>query len=260
MIRGRVFERSGNRLVPVGGVKVEVSGIWRTLPEVVTQKAGPPLVISVHPPLYHDRRPGTPSQMGQLNAVGTHGMVLLEHASQGTTKLHVSNASQLRPKNLIRIDGNRPDRTEVMAIVSIQPKTPNQPAWVTVAWPFVWDHSAQAIVEQVEPRTVGQHNPTWSGPTHKVSLEGHKGESCMFVDSIDGLVTDSYVKIGDGAGIVQDEYHRLALFQATSQQGGEYRLPVLQRVARLEITVRQKPPLEWQPDYSLPINQVDIVL
>lgn len=261
IIRGKVLEQSGNSFVPVAGADVVVSGIWRTLPEVATQRAGPPLMVNVHPPLYHDRSPGTLCQMGQLNAVGTQRMVLLEHASQGTTKLHVSNASQLRPTNLIRIGGNRPDRAEVMAIVSMQPTTAIQPSWVTVAWPLVWAHSAQTTVEQL--------NPSWSTPPQgssapTVSLEGHKGESCMFVDSTNQFVRDPYVKIGDGLGTIPFEYHRHALFHATTQQGGEYRLPVLQRVAQLEITVSQGPgrgkTLKWQPDYSLPINQVDIVL
>lgn len=257
MIRGKVLEQSRSGRIPVAGAEVVVSGIWRTLPEVVTQRAAQPLMVTVYPPLYHDRSPGTPCQMGQLNAGGTEQMKLLEHTSPGTTKLHVANASHLRPSDLVRIEGNWPDRTEVMAIVSIQPTSvTNQPAWITVAWPLVWSHSAQTTVEQLDAR--------WGAPTHRVRLEGHKGESCLFVDSTNEFVTDSYVKIGDGSGAIPVEYHRLALFHAMSQREGDYRFPILQRVAQLMIAVSQggvkRKEQTWQPDYSLPINQVDIVL
>jgi len=257
MIRGRVFEQSKNGLVPVEGADVAVSGIWRTLPEVVNQKAAPPLMIGLHPPLYADRSEGTPCQIGKLKSAGRDRLVLLVHASQGTTKLRVSDGENLKPSSLIRIDGNRPDRAEVLAIAAIEPTTAsNEPAWVTVDWPIIWEHPAQAMVERLEPE--------WSGATHTVSLEGHKGESCVFLDSTVEFIADAYVKVGNGSGKVPVEYHRLALFSTKSQQGGEYQFPLLQRVARLTITANKggskSKEQTWQPDYSLPLNRVDIVL
>lgn len=257
IIRGRVFEQSKNGLIPVAGADVSVSGIWRTLSEVINQKAAPPLMICLHPPLYRDRGEGAPCQMGKLKSVEKDRKVLLDHAPQGATKLRMSDVENLKPSSLIRIEGNRPDRAEVLAIVSVEPTTAaNEPAWVTVDWPLIWEHPAQAMVERLEPE--------WNGAIHAVRLEGHKGESCVFLDSTDEFMADAYVKVGNGSGQVPVEYHRLALFSAKSQQEGQYQFPPLQRVAQLTIAANKgggkSKEQTWQPDYSLPFNQIDIVL
>lgn len=251
------MEQSKKGLVPVEGADVAVSGIWRTLPEVVDQKAVMPNVVSLHPPLYQDRGEGTPCKMGKLKSIEKDRKVLLEHASQGATKLRLSNVNNLKSSSLVRIDGNRPDKAEVVAIAAIEPTTAaNQAGWVTVDWPLTWEHPAQAMIERLESE--------WRGITHTVRLEGHKGESCVFLDSIDDLATDAYVKIGKGSGKIPVEYHRLALFSTKSQEDGRYQFPLLQRVARLTITANKgeskNKEQTWQPDYSLLFNQVDIVL
>jgi hypothetical protein len=257
IIRGKVLEQSKKGFVPVEGAVVAVSGIWRTLPEVVNQKAALPNMASLHPPLYRDRGEGTPCEMGKLKSVENDRKVFLHHAPQGTTKIRMSDVENLKPSSLVRIDGNRPDRAEVLAIAAIEPTTAdNQPAWVTVDWPLMWEHPAQTMIERLEPE--------WSGIIHTVRLEGHKGESCVFLDSTDDLVTDAYVKIGKGSGKIPVEYHRLALFSTKSQQEGRYQFPLLQRVARLTITANKgrskNNEQTWQPDYSLLFNQVDIVI
>lgn len=257
IIRGRVFEQSKEGLVPVEGADVVISGMWRTLPEVVSKKASSPDLIHLHPPLYHDRKTSTPCQLGELNPVMRDRKILLNQALRGTKRLHLSNAAKLKTKDVVRIDGNRPEWTEILAVVSIEtPASTKLPSWVTIGWPLIWDHPAEAMVECLKPK--------WSGATHAVSLEGHKGESCVFVDSTKEFVTDAYVKIGDGSGGVPAEYHRLALFSTKSTKGGMYQFPLLQRVVRLTMTAQKSgnksKEQTWQPDYSLPVNQVDIVL
>ncbi len=234
-----------------------ISSMWRTLREVVSKKASSPDLMHLHPPLYHDRNTSTLCQLGELNPVMQDRKILLNQALRGTKRLHLSNATKLKTKDVVRIDGNRPELTEILAVLSIEtPASTKLPSWVTIDWPLIWDHPVEAMVECLEPK--------WTGAANAVSLEGHKGESCVFVDSTKEFVTDAYVKIGDGSGGVPAEYHRVALFRTKSTQGGIYQLPLLQRVARLTITVNKggnkSKDQTWQPDYSLPVNQVDIVL
>lgn len=234
-----------------------VSGIWRTLPEVVNKKAAAPNLIHLHPPLYGDRKEATPCQLGNMKPVEPDRMTLFSQARRATKRLYLSNAAKLKATNVIRIDGNLLERAEILTVVSIESTaSADLPSWVTVGPPLVWDHSMRAMVERLEPE--------WNSVTHTITIEGHKGESCLFVDSTDGFQTNAYVKIGDGSGGIPAEYHRIALFHAKTKQEGRYQLPLLQRVARLTIRASngeaKSREYTWQPDYSLPLNQVDIVL
>ena len=191
IIQGRVVEQSKSGLIPVTGASVRVSGIWRTLSSVVNRSAAPPHVLNVHPPLYGDREKEVPCQSGDVNPVKGDRKALLSPAVRGTARLRLSNVTHLKPKGLIRIDGIRPGRSEVLAISSIDKHSASdQPTWVTLDWPLAFDHQAEASIERLDPQ--------WERPQHTLVLDGHQGESCMLLDSIEGFGADVYIKIGDG--------------------------------------------------------------
>jgi hypothetical protein len=210
----------------------------------------------VHPPLYGDREKEVPCQSGDVNLVKGDRKALLSPTVRGTARLRLSNVTHLKLKGLIRIDGIRPDRSEVLAIASIDKHSAtDQPTWVTLDWPLAFDHQAEASIERLDSQ--------WERPQHTLVLDGHRGESCVLLDSIEGFRADVYIKIGDGSGAKTPEYHRIAVFRTASDNDGRYRFPPLQRVAQVSIIASEgsrRVECKWQPDYSLPMNQVDLIL
>jgi hypothetical protein len=240
----------------VAGATVTVTGIWRTAPpanQIVP--AGPPNLMLLQPPLYSRRAALTGHLRRQkLSPVAGDDKQLLDAVSTGANPIRLSNRQNLAVGDLLLIDADNPDLAEYLAIAAIKgASTPDQPARVTLAYPVVYPHRQNALIQKLDPQAPGVNHP--------LADAAIAGDSCVFLNSVSGLAGFSQVRLGGGPN--PDEYHRFSLFTATSDSEGYYRLPLLSRVAQLKLQAAKaalKPvETEFRPDYTVRENRLDFI-
>jgi hypothetical protein len=257
IIQGRTMEASKERAKPAPHTRVEIVGIWRTLSQVVDKALSPANVVSIYPPLYADWPSKARCQGGILTVIAEDNKILLDSAREGTNKIRLSNSKNLAARDLLRIDSEDAYREEVLGVQNIVAGTTGeQAAWATLEWPLASSHRAGTSVQRLAPR--------WhESSSRELVLDAYQGDRCLFLDVLQGLSSGGYVMIATSSDRPKHAYHRLALYETESDDDGFYRLPVLQRIAQVQLRASKngkRAEVTLQPDYRVYRNQVDFVL
>lgn len=256
VISGRTVRVSAGITQPVAGATVTVTGVWRTAPpanQIVP--ADPPNLVLLQPPLYSPRAALTGHLRRQnLSPVAGDDKQLFEAAPAGANPIRLSNRQNLAVGDLLLIDADNPDLAESLAITAIKgASTPDQPARVTLAYPVVYPHRQNALIQKLNPQAPGFNQP--------LADAAIAGDSCVFLNSVSGLAGFSQIRLSGGPNPA--EYHSIRLFTATSDADGYYRLPPLSRVAQLAVRAAKAPltpvQTEFRPDYTVRENRLDFI-
>lgn len=256
VLKGRTVSASGGVVTPVVGATVAVSGFWATAPPAHTTIAPqPPNMIWIASPLYaaRDTAGGTVAQRNFTTVPGEDKAMLASSAA-GATVLALSDQLGIAVGSFIVIDVGDPGRTEYATVQSVKgASTPDQPAAVTIDLPLTRLHPQGCTVSVGALGAAGAANP--------LSRAAIPGDVCLFLGSMNDLATTTNLVEIAGAGS-PNEYHAIALYEATSDAYGYYRLPPLSRMAQLTLhaTGGAAPvDITVSPDYAVCVNRVDIV-
>jgi hypothetical protein len=230
VILGRTVEIVGNNTSPLAGVDVSVIGIWPTLPpaNVALPPADPPNFVSVRPPLNRARSIAT----GQLRRremvlVAGQDKHLMDNIAPGETTLRLSDGINLNATDILAIDPLDPDRVEFLTIQIIAPSTtPTALTRVTLTHPVAQEHRRDALLQRALPQAPGVSN--------SLSRDAQAGDVCVFLNSMTNLGAATVVEVSGPLG-APVEYHQVSRFATTSDADGYFRLPLLSRVAQLDL-------------------------
>ena len=256
VIAGRVVQANGTSTTPLSGAVISITGVWRKPPPAnMTIASDPPDLVSLHPPLYSDRGAITGQlTLRNLPVILGDDKFLLDDASEGTSPVRLSNQQNLSPGDILLIDSDKPDIAEYIAIKTITGVgTVTQPATITLDYPLLHSHRRNALVQKVNPQPLG--------PQKQFTQEALAGDTCVFLNNVTGLTTGNQVRIAGGPNSA--ECHHVSLFSTISDAEGYYRLPLLSRVAQLEIRAEHGAltpvQMEFRPDYTLHENRLDFI-
>jgi hypothetical protein len=257
VIHGRVVFVTASARVPVAGAAVTVTGIWRTAPPAnVALPPDPPNLVSLQPALYFPRAAATGSlRRRDLLPVAGQDKTLLDDSPAGASSVHISDRVGLIPGSMVAIDPADPGRSEFFTIASMAgAATPDQPARITLSYPTVHAHRPGAGIEVVTPQPPGVSNA--------LAQDAIRGDSCVFLSTMNGLVPGGVIEIFGGPN--PTEFHRAGLFATVTNALGYYRLPLLSRVAQLDIQANDGVhlPLKvtFSPDYTRDEVRLDFEL
>jgi hypothetical protein len=251
VIHGRVVSLATGRPVPVAGAAVTLMSLWRTLPPTVVD---PPNLVALNPPLYADRSAAT-GNLTELALTPVLGddKVTLDDLPAGTSQLRLSNRLNLGPGDLLVLDPADPGRREYLSIKTMTgASTADQPATFTADLATARAHPRGTVARKV--------NPGGAGAARAVAVDGWRGDPCLFLANVAGLGAAFTVRV-DG-GTAPAEYHDAATYQAVSDVAGFYRLPLISRVAQVDLRATAGPKTvdrTFQPDYSLEESDLDFV-
>ncbi len=232
IIKGRTVESAGNTTTPLAGMMISITGIWPVLPpgNVVPPPPDPPRLISLRPPLYLARNTATGvlRQREMVDVVGEDKQ-LLENTAVGSNLLQLSDGINLIPGDILAVDALDADRVEFLTIQSIAPiTTPTSVARLTLTHTLAFAHRSDVLVRRVLPQAPGFNNP--------LSREAQAGDTCVFLNSMTNLPLANVVEVSGALGDPV-EYHSISHLDTTSDADGYFRLPLLSRVAQLEMQV-----------------------
>ena len=265
IIRGRtvLFDKGTSTTKPLPGVKIRVTGIWRTFPPAnLHVPAEPPDIVSLQPALYFPRPPEGPqspaaAQLRSVNMVPVMGedKTLLEWVPKDSNSIKVSNRKNIGKGDVLLIDPLEPDSMEFLPIASIAgASTDDQPARITLTYPLAHPHRDGSLVGKVLVQAMGVNN--------QFAQKAIAGDTCVFLASMNNLSSATTAVISDGSN--PDEYHSLSTFSVQSDPAGYFQLPPLSRVAQLEMQaddggVHKTVTQVFSPDYSLGENHIGFV-
>jgi hypothetical protein len=230
VILGRTVEIVGNSTTPLTGVDVSVIGVWPTLPpaNLALPPADPPNFISLRPPLNRARTTAT----GQLRRremllVAGQDKHLMDNIGPGVNTVRLSDGINLNANDILAIDPLDPDRVEFLTIQTLAPSTtPTSLTIVTLTHPVAQNHRREALVQRALPQAPGANNA--------LSRNAQAGDICVILNSMTDLTVATVVEVS-GPIAVPVEYHRVSRFATTSDADGYFRLPLLSRVAQLDL-------------------------
>lgn len=229
-ILGRTVEIVGNSTSPLAGVDVSVTGVWLTLPpgNVALPPPDPPNFVSLRPPLNRARTTAT----GQLRRremllVAGQDKHLMDNIGPGVTTVRLSDGINLNANDIFAIDPLDSDRAEFVTIQTVAPSTtPTSLTTVTLTHPVAQNHRRDALVQRALPQAPGANNA--------LSRNAQAGDVCIFLNSMSNLTPATIVEVSGPVG-APVEYHRVSRFSTTSDADGYFRLPLLSRVAQLDL-------------------------
>lgn len=255
-ITGRVLRRTAGVLTPVAGASVEVTGVWQVL---VPAAAEPPsdaaFLASLEPPLYAPRTAATGQlQRREVTPVAGEDKVLTAWCAAGDDRIELSDWINLNSGDLLLIDSDEAIQ-EFGTIDTIDSVgAPDLPATITLEHGLAFSHRPSRRVRRVTLQV--------PGPARAFTRDALAGDTCVFLDSLSSLGGVEVVEISGGGPA--PEYHRVHLFNDVSDADGRYRLPLLSRVAKLELEANEgatsSGTVEFVPDYQRRENQFDIEL
>lgn len=254
-IFGRVVRRVSGATTPISGASVQVTTLWRILPQPgASPVAEAPNFVSVQPQLGLARTAGV-GTLQQQSWAPTAGVskVVLQQAQAGTTQLFLQDAVDLVVGSLLLLDGQDPATAEVVTLSTIPISSlADQPANVTAAAPLILTHNDGAIAQLV---TVAP-----PGPANTFTQNALPGDVVVFLNGLNGLSPVDTAEIPGAPA----EYHSISLFNVTTDANGYYRLPPISRVYQVAVTASDGSgdtlSQNIWPDYLLPDNnQYDFV-
>jgi len=229
-ILGRTVEIAGNGTRPLAGVDLSVIGIWPSLPpaNVALPPADPPNFVSLRPPLNRARTTATGRlRRREMALVAGQDKHLMDNVGPGVTTVRLSDGINLTANDILAIDPLDPDHVEFLTIQTVAPSTtPTSLTTVTLTHPIAESHRRDALVQRALPQAPGANNP--------LSRNAQAGDVCIFLNSIMNLGAATVVEVSGPIG-APVEYHRVSRFETTSDADGYFRLPLLSRVAQLDL-------------------------
>jgi len=250
-IYGSVNLAAATGPAPVPGAAISITSLWR--------KVGlPPAALaplSLSGVLAAARPAASTVQVYSMTPTGTTYQ-LVKEAGPGSTSALFSNTLGLAVGNVVGFDLGDPDLEEYATVLSISGSVnPAQPATVQFTFPLQFLHFSLAQISQVTPAPTGAVN--------NVAVDAIAGDRVLLLNSpIAGIATGDVVAINGGTATT--EYQSAAVFSVASDALGNYRLPLLSRVAQLELTandgVHAPLPQLVLPKYGNPDFRVDFLL
>jgi hypothetical protein len=226
-IFGRVVRRVSGATTPIASASVQVTTLWRILPQAGSSPLGePPNILSVQPPLGLARTAGVDT-LQQQSWTPTAGVskVVLQQSPAGTTQILLQDAVGLSVGSLLLIDGDDPATAEVVTLAAVPISSlANQPATVSAAAPLILTHNDGAIAELV---TVAP-----AGPANTFTQNALPGDVVVFLSGLTGLSPTDTAEIPGASA----EFHTVSQFNITADANGYYRLPPISRVYQVAIT------------------------
>ena len=259
-ISGRTVRVSGNTSTPLPGIEVRLTGIWRTAPPAdLIVPPDPPNIIHLQSPLYLDRSALTQFlQPRDLPVAAGIGKTLVDDVSPGTDVIQLSDRQGLAAGDVLQIDVGQPDLAEFVEIETVPTTSaPDQPTLITLNQELMQSHRRDSVVKRTVPQP--------PGIPRAFTVDATTGDTCVFLDNLNGLATGHGVQI---TGLpTKDEYHKLTTFSALSDSEGYYRLPPLSRVAQIEIHAEKIVGIDlfqvttiFRPDSHQRENRLDLTL
>lgn len=265
IIKGRTLRVTGNTVASLASVAISISGIWRQSPRsTAVVPASPANVISIQPPLYHDRLQATASLRRRVFATPGSDLRLMDDARAGDINLRLANPVPLVAGELLLINALDQDRQECLSIDTVTPgSSPAQPVKIKLHFPLAFPHRRETIVRKVALSASGvAHQLDQS--VNLLDPPARRGDGCLILDGLADLdqpPPQTYlVEISAGGAT---EYHTFNNFNTRSDADGFYRLPPLSRVTQAEVVADDGlgdiVTHIFSPNYDAPENQLDFV-
>ncbi|MEO0442569.1 MAG: hypothetical protein AAFZ92_02360 [Pseudomonadota bacterium] len=259
VIKGRCVQDTGAlSRAPLNNVTVAITGLWRRAPTTDVDPImvmEPAHIVSLQQGLYRDRRAGT-DVVRQRDLVPNAGEEkrLLAPVASGDRDCVLSNRLNLVAGNIIAIDSDQADLTEYIQISAVDgASTDTQAARITLAYPLLTQHRANANCVRVIPQVAAADNQFFR--------DAYSRDQSLFLDGLTGL-NNSTIEVTDGIGV--PEYHNAFLYRVLSDADGFFRLPPLTRIAQFQLTASRadlaQPLVQvLSPNYDVFENRADII-
>ena len=222
-VSGRAVEVDAT---PVAGATVAVTRIWTTFDDIAGP-GDPPDGLSLLLPLRADRPAGATVRERPLNLL-PGGKSLLQPVGAGSVRLKLSDRQGLALNQPLAVEPGDPERTEYGVPVDIETgSSPDQAAWVTLAFPLVRAHRQGSDVVPV-----GLGVP---GASNQLLQDARQGDQTLLLDGLAGFAPGQTTLEISGGGL-PDEYHAFSLWRDLTAADGGFRLPPLHRLAHVELT------------------------
>lgn len=274
-ISGRVVQRdtSANTSFPVVNATVTVTDFWRTRAAVVTSPANGAMTdptpalrefaVSISPGALARRTVGATADTLLLgSALDDRTLVTPAAATEQTVA--VDRRQNLLPlpgpiaNRLLRIDAGDASAAEYHTVATVQPPgAPTDPARLGLELPLALAHRDGVRIERINPGAL-------PAPPLALALvaSAEAGDRCLFFDAPAAAPPPNGLRLAGGGAV--DEFQHYAPLGAVTDGDGYFRLPPVQRMARVALTVDDGaghvlPPIEIDPDYGEGEHRVDAV-
>ncbi len=267
-IVGRVVTRdsAANVSTPVVNASVTVTDFWRTRAAVNANPANGAMTDPV-PALRQFAVSIAPGVLAPRAAAALVGSVVLPSAvdDRRTTAPAAADQRSLRvdrrenfspspgplPNRLMLVDAGDPAAAEYQTVSTITPMgSPAEPARLTLELPLARTHAQGCRLARMNPAALPPGVLT-------LASAAERGDRCLFLDAPLGS-PPATLRITGGP---VDEFQTFAPLSVRTDGDGYFRLPPLQRMARIALTVddggNMLPPIEVDPDYSQAEQRVD---
>jgi hypothetical protein len=275
-IVGRVVVRNttANTSTPVANASVTVTDFWRTRAAVVANPANGSMTDPV-PALREFAGAIAPGALGRRAAGAAAGTLTLPSAADDRTLVRPAAAEQpqvevRRRQNLVAppsplanrllwIDADDAAGAEYHTVAHIDPPgVADEPARLGLDFPLARAHREGARVERINAPLL------LPLPTLVLSAAAEPSDRCLFFDAPVGAPVPPPSVLYVTGGGAADEFQRYAELSVLSDADGYFRLPPIQRMARVALTVDDGvgnvlPPIEVDPEYGEAEHQVDAV-
>jgi hypothetical protein len=256
VIAGRVVSDDGSERVPLSGAVIAVAAVWRAFPAANVDPLAvreDPNLVALSPGLYADRPSAAAVQRRNL-ALAAEVKHLVRPAAAGASHVVVSDSLALAPNDVLALDPAVPDRAEYVLIDAIEcAATPDQPARVRLRHALIHEHErgAAAVRAVLDP----------PGAANQLVRGGIRGDAVLHLDDLADLDEGAVVEITSGG---DTEFQTIRRYRTETDARGFYRLPVLSRVAQLELVTTHADfadpvTLRISPDYDRANNHQDII-
>jgi hypothetical protein len=269
---GRVVRRNTatNVSAPIANAAIQVTDFWRTRARLMLD----PAHGSMTDPTPAARQFAVSVAPGALAARAAGGVVgaitlpvgderrLERPVSAGDGRVEVDRRQLLAPSpalfasRLLRLDPDEPELAEYQTIDTIDPVGGvDEPAELVLELPLRRAHAEGTRVARIDAPA-----PLPATPRVLRDAAG-PGDRCLFLDALTGLGGPGALRLAGGGA--PDEFQSFTPLAARSDARGYFRLPPVQRVARLTLRVDDGAghvqTLEVDPGYGEAEHRLDVV-
>jgi hypothetical protein len=273
-IVGRVVARdtSANTSTPVVNALVQVTDFWRTRAAIAANPANGSMTdpvpaqrqfaVSVSPGTLAARAIGGAAGTIPLPVVAGDDRLLGRPAVAERTRIDLTSWQNLQPppsplaNRLVLIAPGDSAVAEYHTVAGIDPVGAfEEPARVTLELPLRRAHDAATRVSRINA-------PAVLPPTPRTLRDATTpGDRCVFLDDLATLAGSGTMRLTGGGAA--DEFQGYQQFSTTSNLNGDFRLPAVQRIARLALTIDDGAghvqTIEIDPAYGEPEQRIDVV-
>lgn len=273
-ILGRVVNRdtSANVSTPVANASIVVTDFWRTRAAVMANTAHGSMTdpvpalrqfaVSVTPGALATRAVGAPVGTIALPVVVGDDRVFARPIAAGEAAVRVTTGQNLLPppaplaNRLLLIAPDDPLVAEYQTIATLElVGAVDEPAELGFDLPLCRAHREGTRVTRINA-------PLALPPTPQALRDATApGDYCLFLDDVSTLATSGTLRLTGGGAA--DEFQRYAQLAVKSDADGYFRLPPLQRMARVAITIDDGlghvQTIELDPQYGVAEQRIDVV-